>query len=194
MVLRYLIYFLRMILFFFCRAELREVQIIQNLLKKYEFASGQKINTDKTTLFFGNSISLLSKNAIKNLFGVLEIKEYECYLGLPAMVGKNRRVSLNYIKERIWGKLQGWKEKLLSQAGMEMLLKAIVEAIPTFAISCFKLPMGLCNDTEAMIRKFLWGQRGDRRKIHWKKWDILCQPKSKEALVLGSWVSLMRPC
>ena len=43
-------------------------------------------------------------------------------------------------------------------------------------MSCFKLPMVLCNDIEAMIRKFWWGQRGDRRKIHWKKWDILCQP------------------
>lgn len=54
----------------FCRAELREVQTIQNILQKYEMASGQKINPSKTTLFFGNSISLVSKNAIKNLLGV----------------------------------------------------------------------------------------------------------------------------
>ena len=33
-----------------------------------------------------------------------------------------------------------------------------------------------------MIQKFWWGQRGDRRKIHLKKWDILCQSKSKEGL------------
>ena len=34
-------------------------------------------------------------------------------------------------------------------------------------MSCFKLPIGLCNDLESLIRKFWWGQRGDRRKIHW---------------------------
>ena len=85
----------------FCRAKLREVQIIQNILQKYELASGQKINLGKTTLFFGKSVSLVSKNAIKNLLGVLKIKEYERYLGLPAMVGRNRKASLNYIKERI---------------------------------------------------------------------------------------------
>ena len=28
-------------------------------------------------------------------------------------------------------------------------------------------------------QKIWWSQRGDRRKIHWKKWDTLCQPKSK---------------
>ena len=66
--------------------------------------------------------------------------------------------------------------------GREVLLKAVVQAIPTFAMSCFKLPVGLCNDIEAMIQKFWWGQRCDCRRIHWKKWDILCQPKSKGGL------------
>ena len=81
------------------------------------------------------------------------------------MVGRNKRASLNYIKDRVWGKLQGWKEKLLSQAGKEVLLK-VVQAILTFAISCFRLPIGLCQDIEMLIRKFWWGQKGDRRKIH----------------------------
>ena len=93
----------------FCRAELREVQTIQNILHKYELASGQKINSSKTTLFFGKSVSLVSKNAIKNLLGVPEIKEYERYLGLPVVVGRNRRASLNYIKERIWVNSKGGK-------------------------------------------------------------------------------------
>ena len=92
-------------------------------------------------------------------------------------MGRNKKASLNYIKDRVWGKLQGWKEKLLSQAGKEVLLKAVVQAIPTFAMSCFRLPVGLCQDIEMLIRKFWWGQRGDRRKIHWKKWEILCKPK-----------------
>ena len=68
------------------------------------------------------------------------MREYEKYLGLLAVVGRNKKVSLNFIKERVWSKLQGWKEKLLSQAGREVLLKAVVQAIPTFAMSCFNLP------------------------------------------------------
>ena len=28
-----------------------------------------------------------------------------------------------------------------------------------------------------MIKKFWWGQRGDRRKIHWVKWDELTKSK-----------------
>ena len=130
-------------------------------MDRYEFSLGQKINPEKTTIFFGKSVSVSSKSAIKNFLGVPEIKEYEKYLGLPAMVGKNKMASFNYIKERVWGKLQGWKEKLLSQAGREVLLKAVVQAIPTFPMSCFKLPIGLCHDIEAMIRKLWWGQLGE---------------------------------
>lgn len=48
-----------------------------------------------------------TKNSIKLLPGVPKIKQYERYLGLPEVVGKNRRASLNYIKDRVWGKVQG---------------------------------------------------------------------------------------
>ena len=100
--------------FLFCRRKLEEVNTIQGILKVYEKASGQQINSDKITLLFGQSVCESTKNSIKVLLGVSEIKQYEKYLGLLVVVGKNWRTSLNYIKDIVWGKLQGWKEKLLS--------------------------------------------------------------------------------
>ena len=93
--------------FLFCRARVEDVGVIQALLSLYEKASGQKTNSSKTTLFFSNNVSDPIKETIKNLLGVAEIKEYEKYLGLPAVVGRNKKASLNYIKDRVWGKLQG---------------------------------------------------------------------------------------
>ena len=98
----------------FCRAWVGDVGSIQALLNLYEKVSSQKINSAKTTLFFSKNVLNPTKETIKNLLGVAEIKEYEKYLGLPAVVGRNKKASLNYIKDRVWGKLQGWKEKLLS--------------------------------------------------------------------------------
>ena len=85
---------------------MEDVTTIQNILEVYEIASGQQRNKEKTTLFFGKSISGMAKNSIKELLGVPEIKQYEKYLGLLAVVGRNKRASLNYIKDRVWSKLQ----------------------------------------------------------------------------------------
>lgn len=77
---------------------MRDIQTIQNILQVYEKASSQMINTEKTTLFFSILVSEEVKNSIKAKLGVPEIKQYEMYLGLPTVVGKDRRASLNYIK------------------------------------------------------------------------------------------------
>ena len=96
------------------------------ILDVYGRCSGQQINRSKTTIFFSKSITDDTRNQIKLALGVPEIIQYERYLGLPSLVGKNKKASFNYIKDRVWKKLQGWKEKLLSQAGREILIKAVV--------------------------------------------------------------------
>ena len=77
----------------------------------------------------------------------------------------------------MWKKLQGWKEKLISQVGREVLIKFFIQAIPTYTMSCFKLPKGLIKELEVLIRKFWWGYNRDSRKVHWVKWKRLCKAK-----------------
>ena len=73
--------------------------------------------------------------------------------------------------------IQGWGEKMLSQAGKEILIKAITQAIPMYVMSCFRLPPSLCKELEIIIRKFWWGGDDRRHKIHWVNWERLCKPK-----------------
>ena len=85
-----------------------------------------------------------------------------CYLSLE----DTKKKSLDYIKERVWRKLQGWGEKLLSQVSREVLIKAVVQAIPTYTMSCFMLLLCFFHKIEGLIYKFWWGQGGDLWKIH----------------------------
>ena len=98
----------------FCRSTISECQKIQESLDFYEKASGQQLNRAKSSLLFSKSTFSLAIEQITNYLGAKEVKNYEKYLGLPSLIGKNKRASLMYIKERVWSKLQGWKEQLLS--------------------------------------------------------------------------------
>ena len=95
---------------------------------------------------------------------VNEIRSYERYLGLPSLVGRGKKASFNYIKERMWRKLQGWEGKLLSQAGRKVLIKTIAQTIRTYAMGCFKLPLSLCHEIEAKVKKLFWGQQVTKEK------------------------------
>ena len=88
------------------------------------------------------------------MVGVTVVQQYEKFLGLPSLVGRNKKESFTHIKQQIWMKLHGWESKLLSQAGSEILIKVVAQALPTYTMSCFKLPLTLCNEIEALIRKF----------------------------------------
>lgn len=143
----------------FCHANLEELNIIQGM-SLYKKASGQQI-IKRRPHYSLVSVPDGRKEEIKNLLGVLEIKEYEKYLGIPTTVGRNKKASLNYIKGWVWNKLRYWKEKLLSQAGREIFFKAVVQAIPTFAMSCFKLPLGLCHNNTSWIQILKFNQKNN---------------------------------
>ena len=133
---------------------MEECEKIQDILACYEGASGQAVNKDKTTLFFSKNTNAQMQQAIKSSLNVPAIQHYEKYLGLSSFVGREKKACFIQIKERIWAKMQGWKEKLLSQAGKEVMMKAMAQSIPTYSMSVFKLLVSLCKDIEAMIRKF----------------------------------------
>ena len=49
-------------------------------------------------------------------------------------------------------------------------------------MSYFKLLKGLIKELETLIQKFWWGYSGDRKKVHWVKWERFCEDKEKEGM------------
>ena len=98
----------------FCHVNEDECQKILDILDIYERGSGQKVNHDKTNVFFSSNTSYEVQVRIQQILGVPSIRQFEKYLGFLALVGRAKKQSFIYIKERVWKKLQGWKEKLLS--------------------------------------------------------------------------------
>ena len=73
----------------------------------------------------------------------------------------------------------GWKEKLLSNARKEVLIKAVAQAMPSYTMSCFKHPNTLCDELTGMVRQFWWGQVKDEKKLAWLSWEKMCLLKER---------------
>jgi len=97
-------------------------------------------------------------------------------------MGRSKIRTFEYLKERVWKRIQGWKEKLLSKAGKGVLIKAVAQAIPSYAMSCFDLTKTLCDEISSMISRFWWAQQDKKNKMHWLSWELLCCRKEKGGL------------
>ena len=96
------------------------------------------------------------------------------------------------LKKR-FGEITKWEGKLMSQAGREVLIKAAIQAITTFAMGCFKLPVGLCHDIKAWSRNSGGDKRGrEGKSIGWNGKSWLNQ-NMKEVWGLETWLCLMIP-
>jgi hypothetical protein len=135
----------------FCKAPSSDWGRLSKLLEYYEKASGQLLNKEKTSIFFSRNTSQLDRECIHQLSRVPSTQRYDTYLGLPALVGKSRMKEFKSIKDRVWKWLNDWKTKFLSQAGKEILLKAVVQAIPTYSMSVFLLPAVLYSEINSMM-------------------------------------------
>ena len=94
------------------------------------------------------------RDTIKQILDVHRESLSDKYLGMPSDVGSSKNGAFKYLKDRLWKKIQGWMEKLLSAAGNEVLIKSVAQAIPVYSMSCFKLPRGLCLHINGLLRKF----------------------------------------
>ena len=94
------------------------------------------------------------------------MERFETYLGLPMLLGRSKYQAFSFLKDRVWKKLQGWKGKMLSRAGKEVLIKAVAQSIPTYTMGVFLILAKLCHELNALCTRFWWGQTGDERKIH----------------------------
>jgi hypothetical protein len=83
------------------------------------------------------------------------------------MVGRSKNRTFAGICSRVQKKLDEWKVKFLSQAGKEILIKAVVQAIPTYSMGVFQLPKGLCKSLNSLMARFWWGHKENLSRINW---------------------------
>ena len=127
----------------FCKATNHECQKLVEILELYEAVLGQKLNKDKSSVFFSHNTPQERRSEVIGILGPMQDTRHNKYLGLPSIIGRSKTEVFTKVKERVGKKFAGWKEKMLSMEGKEVLIKAVAQAVPTYTMSCFFLPKGL---------------------------------------------------
>jgi hypothetical protein len=159
-------------------ASVQSGERLNEILRIYGDCSGQSVNREKSAIFFSPNTPDPDRQSVKQVLGIQVEAFSERYLGLPTAVGRITSGSFDHIAERIRCKIQGL-ERFLSCAGREVFLKTVIQAIPTYGMSCFKLTKKVCKTLMSIIAKYWWSSSLDRNSLHWVSWNILTAPKVK---------------
>jgi hypothetical protein len=146
----------------FFKANTEGAEEVSLLLETYAKASGQRVNKDKSSIFFSKGCPEVVRTAVKNVLNIPNEQLNEKYLGMPSDVGSSKNGAFKYLKDRLWAKIQGWMEKLLSSAGKEVLIKSIAQAIRVYSMyvgdRCMKTKTKILRITQDLYMEMYAGR------------------------------------
>ncbi|KAL0303490.1 UNVERIFIED_CONTAM: hypothetical protein Sradi_6217100 [Sesamum radiatum] len=96
----------------------------------------------------------MGREDLARILGIRVEAKHDKYLGMPVVVGRSKREVFLNLKDKVWARLQSWKYKNLSQAGKAILIKSVIQSMPTFVMSCFLIPNSICHEIEEC--SFTW--------------------------------------
>jgi hypothetical protein len=108
-------------------------------------------------VFFGNHCSDLIKDRVKDNLAVHSEILNDFYLGMFTSVGRSQTDTFNFMYDMIWKCINGVTDRPMSRAGKETFLKAVIQAILSYVMSCYQIPITNCDKIRDVIANQWWG-------------------------------------
>ncbi|GJN05323.1 hypothetical protein PR202_ga22942 [Eleusine coracana subsp. coracana] len=155
-------------------ADKENARKLKEILDLYCAYLGQKLSVAKSSIYFSGNTSVDDKAEVCEALDIMTESLSDKYLGLPALVGAERSDCFRHLIDRVRARISGWKEKLLSKGGKEILIKSIAQAVHVYAMMVFRIPKNISKGITDAISQFWWGDDDEHKKMHWQAWWKLC--------------------
>jgi len=126
-------------------ANKKNANCLSDILNRYCANSGQKASEAKSSMYFSSNTEVDVKTEVYEVMNIMIESLSDKYLGLPVMVGADRSDCFHHVIDRVNSRINGWKGKLLSLGGKEILIKSIAQAAPVYEMMVFKIPKNICK-------------------------------------------------
>ncbi|KAL1151427.1 hypothetical protein V6Z11_A09G041300 [Gossypium hirsutum] len=114
-------------------------------------------------ILFSPNTPRAERNIFRGLLGMSVVENLNSYLGLPIPIGKKKKEAFKDINNRLSCRITSWTKRLLSFGGKEVLIKAVLQSIPTYALLIFLAPKGVIEDIQAKLSKTWWAGKDKGR-------------------------------
>ncbi|XP_057730273.1 uncharacterized protein LOC130945580 [Arachis stenosperma] len=168
----------------FCPPEEDTIKNYRRLLRCFQLMSGLSINFDKSSLIPVNC----DEQWLQRMCGVLGCKQANLpvkYLGI--LLGANPRLVKTWkpVIDKVEEKLSLWKAKILNKAGKLVLIKSVLNSLPVYYLSLYKMPMAVAEKLISLQRRFLWSKEDGKNGMALVKWEVVQTPKKLGGLGVG---------
>lgn len=100
---------------------------------------------------------------MKKVFGFEEMAEGSINLGNSLVLSRNKSKEFKMMKDKINNRLNGWSKNLLSKAWKVTMIKSVLQALPIYTMSTFKIPTRICKKMDDIVRRFWWDSNSNDR-------------------------------
>ena len=127
---------------------------------------GQDINFGKYDLYCSPNMPLLEQEDLARQLHVNLVQHPSKYLRINFKLRGNRVADFQFLVDKLQSKFEGWKANLLSQAGRTTLINSVLQTLPLYTFSCFKVPETIFRRMDSIVRAFWWGHAHVVKKLH----------------------------
>jgi hypothetical protein len=159
----------------------REATKLNSILSDFSDASGMLLNLDKSKLFFFNTPVTVQAH-LSGLLGIARSTLPSTYLGIPLTGDSTKSISWDSLLLSISNRLNNWTFRPLNIAARLVLLKSVLQALPTYLFTALAAPTSVIKAIRSLQRNFLW--KGNQNNGKWALvgWDKLCRSKKQGGL------------
>ena len=157
-----LIYFFSMILV--AKSLPKDVACIKSVLNHFFAYSGIGVNLTKSKLYVSGKTPQNVKDQLLNVLEIQTTDNIGAYLGFP-LHSNSWDSSYDHILDKIKIRSSGWKSKFLNLVGRRVLIKSVLESIPSHYFQCSPIPKGICNKINAISCIFFLGSSVNKKKF-----------------------------
>lgn len=177
----------------YCPAKRKFLTNLRRILDCLQLLSGLKINYSKSALI------VLGKREewrilMADTLGCQLVELPINYLGIPLGANPRKPATWRPVINRIQKRISMWKAKVLYRAGRLVLIQSVLNSIPPYYLSLFKMPKKVAKQIIRLQRDFFWHGANNKKGVPLVKWDLIQKPKSLEGLGVDDLVLKMQHC